>query len=269
LLGELQKVMSDLRRRLRGARFVVSVFLGLVGLVSPAMAQTVRPSGWTGFYAGLSLGGEFFTGGSSSFCTAPNGTPFGPGCVYPNNLRADKAGIAGGVLGGYLYQIGHTVLGIEADLSALSAQGTTTLQSPGYANGVAPVPNIQTVTQQVDWLATLRPRVGYDFGGVLAYATGGLALGQTRIDGKVGFPGTSFGYPSSGQATMLGYAVGGGVEYALFERWTVRAEGLYFDLGSQNIWNTGGRPANGAGFTAGFTGYFNGALARVAATYRF
>ena len=87
----------------------------------------------------------------------------------------------------------------------------------------------------------------------LIYATGGLALGSTEL---------SFSTVPTAAAcstvltctngsitrTKVGWTIGGGVEYGLNAKWTVRAEYLYVDLGSQSL--TLASTAPGFGFTA-------------------
>jgi outer membrane immunogenic protein len=256
-------VISDSWRRAAGLRGVACV---AVALLLSTVSAAAQGAGWTGFYAGVNLGAEFLTGGAGAFCAEPGRSSFGPSCLTPTDMRVNQAGIAGGAQLGYLRQIDRAVLGIEADFSLLSAQANATMLSPGQVfEPVDPrVPNVQAVMQKIDWLATVRGRAGYDFGRLLAFVTGGLALGQTRLDGRLDIVGFNQSWASGGSATMLGYAAGGGVEYALLDRWTVRAEALYFDLGSQSIWETGP-----GGYTMGFAARFDGVIARLAANYRF
>ena len=42
-------------------------------------------------------------------------------------------------------------------------------------------------------------------------------------------------YPASLSTTKVGWAAGGGVEYAISKRWTIKAEYLYMDLGSESV----------------------------------
>jgi opacity protein-like surface antigen len=182
-------------------------------------------------------------------------------------LQARSTGFAGGAQAGYLYQIDRVVVGAEVDFSGLGAQTVTT--NYGSLPSLIGIPTVQTIKQQVDWLATLRARLGYDFGRTLVYGTAGLALGSTRIEGNYVLPSLlGENFPASGQAIMPGFAVGGGIEHALFDHWTVRVEGLYFDLGVQNVYNSGGQPVN-TGITQGYSGRFTGAIGRLAINYKF
>lgn len=120
--------------------------------------------------------------------------------------------LAGGQVG-YNYQFQNNVLvGLEADIQGGDISGG--------ANGL---------DSKLDYFGTVRARLGYAFDRVLPYVTGGLAYGRNTI--------TDFGIDSSN--THVGWAAGAGVEYALTNNWTARAEYLYMDLGSKTYDNIG------------------------------
>jgi outer membrane immunogenic protein len=74
------------------------------------------------------------------------------------------------------------------------------------------------------WLATARGRVGYAFDRWLPFLTGGAAFGDVKA--------TRVGVAAGGASdTMIGWTVGGGLEYAFLGNWTAKVEYLYVDLG--------------------------------------
>ena len=77
----------------------------------------------------------------------------------------------------------------------------------------------------------MRGRVGVTFNPLLVYVTGGFAYGHLSnfVDGP-GLPGA----PLSFSAIATGYALGGGVEYALDRAWSVKAEYLYLNFGKND-----------------------------------
>ena len=80
-----------------------------------------------------------------------------------------------------------------------------------------------------DYFATARGRVGYAFGALLPYVTGGVAWGRTHVhindvDGSI---------LSSRGHTHLGWTAGAGVEYAADANWSAKLEYDYIDLGSR------------------------------------
>lgn len=264
-------MLRDFWRRLRGARVVACVVASLAALsAAPAGAQSAdKPYGWTGFYGGVNFGVENLFGSGTSSCITPSGALSGFACNLPVNIQTNSVGIAGGLQAGYLHQIDRAVVGVEVDFSGLSAVSNSFLSSNGLANGTANIPNSQILKQQVDWLVTMRPRLGYAFDRTLVYATGGLAVGGTRMDTNLIFTcaGCTTTFSGGGQATMWGYTVGGGAEYAQTDRWSLRAEALYFNLGTQTTY-AGARPP-GNSFLETFSGTFEGVIARVAANYHF
>jgi len=149
------------------------------------------------------------------------------------NLAPD--GFIGGFQIGHNWQFSNWVLGLEGDFDGSSLNGTQTLR------GLDPVftPNYsQSLTRELDWLATLRGRVGMTLlGQMLLYGTGGLAVGQT----KIGFSSVDLIDPlpplnasSSSDKIRTGWTAGGGVEWKLSPQWSVKAEYLHVDLGTDS-----------------------------------
>ena len=127
----------------------------------------------------------------------------------------------GGVQAGYNYVLpSRLMLGIEADMSFPNflEDGVTITRGTGAA----------VVTEQLDFVATLRGRFGYAFDRWMLYGTGGVAWSQARL---VETPGVSW---DADKVTRMrtGWAAGAGAEYAIAPDWTVRLEYLYDRLGS-------------------------------------
>ena len=188
-------------------------FLTLVGLValtaSAAAADMARPVpqpyykapmvapaySWTGFYIGVNGGGGF--GRSSWDSTGSFNT---------------SGGLVGGTLG-YNYQFGQAVVGLEGDIDWADLNGTTNNFCPAGCK------------TSDDWLGTVRGRLGYAADRFMPFVTGGVAFG----DIKASTPG--FGGATNTQA---GWTIGAGLEFAVAQNWTVKAEYLYVDLGKFN-----------------------------------
>jgi outer membrane immunogenic protein len=138
--------------------------------------------GWSGAYLGLNLGHLW----SST-----------------ETLGAAPRGFAGGIQGGYNFQLGSVVVGGEADLQATAADDTFAAYK--FSN---------------PWFGTVRGRVGYAFSTVLLYATAGLAFGGARFE-VAGL---------SEVNSHLGWAGGAGVEVGITPGWSTKAEYLYIEL---------------------------------------
>jgi len=131
---------------------------------------------------------------------------------FDNNFGADldsSRGFIGGGVAGYNHQIDKFVLGIEADVNYSTLQAET---------GVTDA--------DLNLLGTVTARFGYTpVDRVLAYAEGGYAFGRTEL----AVPG------ASDRAFANGFAVGGGLEYAITNNVLSGVEYNYVDLSEENF----------------------------------
>ena len=74
---------------------------------------------------------------------------------------------------------------------------------------------------------SIRGRVGVAFDRLLIYGTGGAAFGGFNNN----YVNTLNGLTDSFNHTRVGWTAGGGVEYALTNNWSVRAEYRHTDFG--------------------------------------
>ncbi len=191
---------------------------------------------WTGFYIGANAGAAFDNRSNNQTFLLGPGTVAGSGAtngILTTSGRGDDTVFQGGGQIGYNYQFGsNVVVGIEADAQYLdlgnrTRSGTsnytfTPLPNPGgspTANlGLAFAPPGALVTvvgaKNPEFFGTVRGRLGYSFNRTLIYATGGLAYADGDSD--------------------IGYAVGGGLEYAFTRNISAKIEGLYVDLSNGN-----------------------------------
>lgn len=174
-------------------------------LTAPAPTWTYD---WMGAYVGLNLGYQWANATHSD--ASPNG-------------------FAGGIQGGYNWQINQFVYGLEADLQASDANDT--FASYKFYNR---------------WFGTLRGRAGYAMNNILLYATLGMAYGGGKIQSGA-FSDTN---------THIGWTAGGGIEVGLTQNWSAKAEYLYVDLSNKQY------------VLFGNTG-FESNLLRFGANYRF
>jgi outer membrane immunogenic protein len=182
---------------------------------------------WTGVYAGVEGGGVW---GSAQ-------TVHGPIAPAPSLNETNPFGISGGIFGdtlGYNYQFRQVVLGAEGDISWSPTKGTGA-DIPPFSRDFS-----QTANEQ--WLSTLRGRVGYAWGDVLLYGTGGVALAnvqQKAFDNPpVCGPGTAFPCVSIAETQNLwGWALGAGVEWRFFQNFSLKAEYLFVDLPQKSYFN--------------------------------
>jgi outer membrane immunogenic protein len=153
--------------------------------------QPLNAYSWAGPYLGGNLG--YAWGSVSNNVTKPSG-------------------FEGGVQGGYNWQNGPWVFGVEADFQATGAEDTFAPWK--FSN---------------PWFGTVRGRAGYAVNNILFYGTGGLAFGELR--------GETFGLSET--HTNVGWTAGVGAEVGLTQNWSAKIEYLYVDLASSNFTITG------------------------------
>jgi outer membrane immunogenic protein len=155
---------------------------------------------WTGFYVGIQ-GGYGFGDEIQHRQGAVNSGKF-----------STSGGLIGGTIG-YNYQIGQIVAGAEADYAWSNIKGSTGVgcAAPGC-------------TTELRSFGTVRGRLGYAIDRFMPYITGGLALADVR--GRAG--------AFSGSDLRAGWTIGAGVEAAVWQNVSVKAEYLYYDFGRNN-----------------------------------
>jgi outer membrane immunogenic protein len=178
------------------------------------------PFSWSGFYLGGNFGGGITTA-SSDFSVA--GIPIG---TIDNNLK----GAVGGVQGGFNWQTGPALLGVEADIQLSGMSGTLNTPCATAACLIT-----ASFTQKMPWFGTVRGRLGYATNSWLVYATGGYAYAQIDTDASASAPGFAAQFTRSEMRN--GWTAGGGIEVALNRNWSARLEYLYMDFGKvDNPW---------------------------------
>jgi outer membrane immunogenic protein len=263
----------------------ISISLGTVASVTaadlPIYTKAPIPAAtynWTGFYLGGNIGYSWGSSDTTASLNDPGGVP--PGVVLASvNPGFNLDGVIGGGQVGYNRQAGQWVFGIEADLQATGQSGGTSF---GCRTGICAIttnpspgaPVTDTLGQKLEWLDTVRGRIGVTFTPtILGYVTGGLAYGGVNASGTVsGTNGTTpvIG-PFSSSATHSGWTIGGGIEAALGGKWTGKIEYLYVDLGtvSGGAFVTPIVAPSGAFLTGSFSSHITDNILRVGLNYRF
>jgi outer membrane immunogenic protein len=177
---------------------------------------------WTGLYVGVHAGYEF--GRSNALAT---NSATGAGLVA-NGSSPD--GVIGGGHIGYLFStqglplVGSSFGGLLGAGGVIGVEGD--VDGSNYRSNYA-LGGFNTATRQ-NIQGSVRGRLGIAVDRVLFYATGGAAFGGLTNSYTNPFTG---GYDSLSH-TRVGYTVGGGVEYAITNNVSVRAEYRYTDFGS-------------------------------------
>ena len=186
--------------------------------LAPVAAKAADPAGLP---SGIYVGGHVGYGFGSA--TATLGDPIG---VATAGGTTEYGMLFGGIQGGYQQTLpSRWMWGVELDFSFpnyMDLQDTLSYRATGTG----------TANEQLEFLGTFRGRLGYAMGPWTPFVTGGIAFANTRysrdalnMDNTDTLPGL----------WRSGYAVGGGIDYALGGRWSARAEYLYTWLGLTGV----------------------------------
>jgi outer membrane immunogenic protein len=252
---------------LAGTTLASAADLGRMPMKAPPIAPPPVWS-WTGFYIGAHAGYGF--GGDDSVETTGQAAPNIAnvlGGARPGNVDLERDGFVGGGQIGYNWQFApNWLLGIEADISYTDFRETTNVRTLPLA-GAGTLLN--TFSTRLDYLGTVRGRLGYVFDRTLIYATGGLAYGDVRNSVDFFGPANQLQFTGTNSSIQTGYAVGGGIEHAFQPNWTIKGEYIYYDLGRETV-NVAVIPGSGGGGT-GYNSTFrnDGHIGRIGLNYKF
>lgn len=238
------------------------------------------PALWQGAYAGLNAGytwdprPEIETAGAPlstgldqflSFVDPQNNVAFQPTPAYwdvsSRGVKGRSLAAGGGYFGGgqigYNFQINKFVLGVEADLQGSNARtrrnlirfdsaNQLVLFGPGFLQFQSDDALTTTMhTKSVDWLGTVRGRLGYLIAPtLLGYGAAGFAYGGARAssfvqqnwsgNGPIGSVLQSSGASGQYSGVRAGWSLGAGFEWMFAPNASVKAEYIHYDLGTAN-----------------------------------
>jgi outer membrane immunogenic protein len=206
---------------------------------APVIAATINT--WSGWYAGLNAGGVWAQADpGASVLNGPGGyfddrnVP-AVNAVAQNQSRLKPSGATVGGQVGYNWQFSNVVAGFETDVQYFRQSARTS------HTGTYPVDAFATFTfsssVSTDWLWTFRPRIGVLLlPSFLLYATGGVAVSEMKANFAFDDTLDTQAHESGAfSKTKAGWVVGAGGEYALLNGWSLKAEYLHLDFGSESI----------------------------------
>jgi outer membrane immunogenic protein len=187
------------------------------------------PPTWNGLYLGLNIGGGWKANNNDNFNYFPFVTGVGPfGTAFPAfgfgaynyNNNNNQGGVVGGGQVGYNYQFANSFLvGLEADI-----QGTSIGSNNNNNNWNSWWWGADINRRGLPWFGTVRGRLGFLLmPSLLVYGTGGFAYGGVEYWDQT--------------RTRAGWTAGGGLEYLIWQNWSVKVEYLYVDLVPNNNYN--------------------------------
>jgi outer membrane immunogenic protein len=178
------------------------------------------PFTWTGCYAGGQAGGGW---GQKDLNDSV-------GIVSAiSDFTSASLSISGYMLGGQIgcdYQFASNwVVGVEGAASGGSIGGSTSVATPDIAGDGA------TFKETTDLLTSVTARVGYTWDRWMVYAKGGAAWASDRYSAfdVLG------NYDFEGLETRFGWTAGAGVEWALWNDWSLKLEYDYYGFGTRSV----------------------------------
>jgi outer membrane immunogenic protein len=232
---------------------------------------------WTGFYVGATAGAAW-TQADVSLNTVNGPIPLYNPLDIPNLNAFGSPSLSrtNGVIGGkagYNQQWNALVLGLEGDISWFHFDQTVFNSGNPFIVTFPGAGSAQMTTNvKTSWLATIRGRLGFALDHWLFYGTGGVAFANVKYSNNYrGFSPLGSGFEfetASASDTRVGWAAGGGIDYAITKNWILSAEYLHVDLGTLNAAGLVTTGNNGTGIF-NFSTKVTSDIGRVGVAYKF
>lgn len=216
-------------------KFIVASALLLVAVTgaqaADVVAQEAAPTyNWSGVYVGGQVG---YAWGKSPFGNRSHYSVEGGSIEYVEGTNYDPDGFFGGIYAGYISQLANNVvLGIDADLNFTDINGGGDDYSWSRTGSSGGVYEFADPYSKLRWNGAVRARVGYAYDRFLPYIAGGVSFGEYKFGLVDKDDGTAY---FSETASMTGWNIGAGVEYAATGNLILRAEYRFTDFGSKTF----------------------------------
>jgi outer membrane immunogenic protein len=229
--------------------FYVAAILLSSAAATPAFAQDGERGAFSGFYVGGSIGATVQPGNEDEtilFDRDLNGS-FGDTVVTTGGANAFSPGFCGGTASattpaggcrnedlnlefsgrvGFDWQMDNLVIGAVAEIGKTDATSSVSAFST--------TPASYTITREIDYLASLRARIGTTLGpSTLLYGTAGVAY--AKLDNSFTTTNTVNSVVASGEDDSWGFVLGGGVEQKMGRNLSVGIEYLYHQLKDEDF----------------------------------
>ncbi len=252
---------------LAGLTLPLALALALPASAADLPSKTETPASdpppafsWTGFYAGIHVGGGVDHFGFKYALTTPRQLGH-----IQNSTGITARGPVGGIQIGFNYELPffHLVAGIEIDNTASGIRGQTTFNN-AFLSGS---PYTVTFGTSFDNFGTARLRLGYAWGRLMPFFTFGFTYGVVETSYSFASPGlfssASTTTVRSGVFPHVG-TLGIGLEYAIAPNYTVKVEYLYEFINARRIQIT---PGDGTTISYGTRAMYH--IARLGLNYKF
>jgi outer membrane immunogenic protein len=231
---------------------------------APAYIAPVAAYHWTGFYAGGHAGAGWGSDGSQSMADPAAGVVLG-GFDPVTFGSSAKVGAVGGFQFGYNWQVAPTwLLGVEGDFSFTSLKNSNSKAPLTAGVGSVVIGSSLSMSANVEWLSSIRGRVGYIWDNNLLYLTGGAAWKNTDFSSRL-VALAPFVSQTNFNQTQGGWVLGGGIDHMLTANWILGAEYLFYQFGTERA----GAPFTPTGLPIAYTWKDNVQAVRARLSYKF
>jgi high affinity Mn2+ porin len=205
---------------------------------------------WSGGYLGLegSAGGSYGAYGFGPTTVGGRPVPaFRSGDSTGRSDRGRNATTAvGGLFGGWTWQSGPWVYGIEASLDAANLKRPVPSTVPGFGYADAD-PAFDIVRAKTGLYGTLRARIGYSFDRYLVYGAFGLTGADARFLATYPDGGSGGATTARRDLGYVGFTLGAGIQYAISDALALGIDYRYVDFGGSRGFPLGTVPGDGGG----------------------
>jgi len=218
--------------------------------VTPVASEAAKlTTDWAGRYIGVIAANNSAESETGEVTTSEYG---GQPVPDASGLKYSSDGMSYGIEVGYNFQANHLVYGLEVDASKASIDGHWGSEE-----------QTMIIATHTNWMASARGRLGFAAGNALFYVTGGIAA--VGLEGNLSdyYHGVLMFKPSVSE-TRTGWVDGVGAEFKVDQNWSIKAEYLRYDFGTDTQEFVEG---NDRTLTA--HGAYSGNQARIGLNYRF
>jgi len=247
-------------------------FSAAMVLITANAAQAAEP--FESQHIGITIGGLSGQGSEARTTGTPAFLALGP-TVIPKDLSMEEQAIVASLAYGFDTRLSDRwVVGAEMDVSYSNLDQKKTFSGAPIA-GLAPAGLRTSASEKLDYMATLRGRVGFmPNDNTLFYLTGGLAAGHFEAKADVAVNGSStLAWSGKDVGTKVGWTVGAGIEYSVTENISLKGEALYYNLGDISVTAKGNPAVRGVaalnGVDYAYKTDLKGIIARLGLNYRF
>lgn len=196
------------------------ILLALLLTTTSASVLANESLNWNGPYVGANVG---YGWGEQKFNALSFDGYSAPDVAYPTTNRNPNLDSAfGGIQTGYNFKMNNTLLGVDLGIVGGSFDANYQSTTGNYS-----------AKSEMNWISTVKAKVGMFVNDTLIYTNGGLALGREKVDLYDNYEGVTIN--TSNSQTRTGWVIGLGVEHPISNNITAKIDYQHIDFGNQKF----------------------------------